>query len=166
MSAAVRAKCYRIAFVAALALTPALAPACAGLERFAPPGIVKYEDLAGDKPQNEQITARAAEIRGSSEAEFPNLSAAPQAPPETLDPAVQASLETDLAGARETLNASVAVDRTDVAAGEAAAIALPGVIDAPAPLAAVRDALNAAVADDDAAARAGRGLPPRTPPAE
>lgn len=138
---------------------------CAGLERFAPPGIVKYEDLAGDKSQNETIKARVVEVRGARDAEFPNLSNAPQGAPETLSADEQASLETELLAARELLRATVVSDRAGAEADRLATVVLPGVIETPSELQAVRDALNAAVANDDAQARSERKLPARKPAA-
>jgi hypothetical protein len=154
MVRATHAKRYRIALFCALFL----APACAGIERFAPPGIVKYEDLAGDTPQNEAIKTRITEVSAQGEATFPNLSAAPQGAPETMTPEEQAEFEVELVAAREALNAAVVADRAAVAA---APVVLPGVVESPTELSAVRDALKAAVQNDDAAARKGRGLPAR-----
>lgn len=120
-----------------------------GLKRFAPPGIVKYEDLAKDQPPNpvivERIEAQKAEPGGG----FPALSKQPTKLPEGIAKPERDAMVADLLAQRDIVNAAVASDR-ELAATERA--------DS---LETMRDELSGAVAEDDAAARRERGLPPR-----
>lgn len=120
-----------------------------GLKRFAPPGIVKYEDLAKDQPPNpvivERIEAQKAEPGGG----FPALSEQPTKLPEGIAKPERDAMVADLLAQRDIVNAAVASDR-ELAATERA--------DS---LETMRDELSGAVAEDDAAARRERGLPPR-----
>jgi len=150
MRAGKRTRLSRQALIGALAMCAA---GCAGIERFAPPGIVKYEDLAKGQPMNDQIKARVAEARSEKPATFPNLSKAPRAAPATLPEDEQAEREAALKGMQESLSTAVAADR--------GAIGADGGAEA---LVAARDALKALVEADDAKARAERGLPRRKPP--
>ena len=149
MRSAIPTRICRTALIGAAATAFA---GCAGVERFAPPGIVKYEDLAKDQPMNEQIKARAVEARAEGAATYPNLSKLPQAAPETLSDEEQAALETALKEMRAALGDAVAADGGAAAASEGAQ-ALIG----------ARDALKALVEADDAKARDERGLPRRQP---
>ena len=61
------------------------------LARFAPPGIVKYEDIASEKPQSEEIKARIEERRAEpNTGKFPVLSETPgvEQRPQSRPPAV------------------------------------------------------------------------------
>lgn len=147
--------------VAALAAT-----ACAGLERFAPPGIVKYEDLAGDKPQNPEIVTRVAEAKKSRAGDFPVLSKAPQVSPEAMPLVEQAALKTGIADARDALALALAADLASARAEREAPILLRGVAAEALLLEDLRDALAQAVEADDTAARTERGLPQRAPDAD
>lgn len=136
----------------------ALAGGCANTDfaRFAPPGIVKYEDLAGDQPQNPNVAARIAERRGEpGTGKFPNLSQTPgpDKRPTPLSKSQIASQTAELEAARETLAEDVAEDR-------AAAEAETGA-DLAAESGALQDRVNA---DSAAAARERREkLTPRSP---
>jgi hypothetical protein len=145
-----------------LALAPGLG-ACANLKRFAPPGIVKYEDLAGDKAQNPEIAERVAARKEGRETAYPNLSKTPQKAPQAIAAETQASDIAELAALRDELNAAVAADREEAVAERAAPVLLPGTLGEAAPLEAAREALADAVAKDDDAARAERGLPRKKP---
>lgn len=145
----------------ALIVLAGFAGGCASLKRFAPPGIVKYEELAGDQPMNAQIKARAAERKASGEQRFPNLSEAPSAPPQGLSQAEQHVLKDELREARAVLASAIANDLALAAAERAETVALPGVRDPALSLPDARDALAKAVEKDDAIARKERGLPPR-----
>jgi hypothetical protein len=157
-----RAKRYSIAMLAAAAFA---LPACAGLKRFAPPGIVRYENLSGDQPQNPQIKQRVAERKTESAAKFPNLSQAPQSPPEPMAPDEQDRRRAEILGARDALAQDVAADAARAAADRAVLVTLPGAGSAPLAPGEARDALAAQVAADEARARAERGLAPRRNPA-
>lgn len=154
MRAANRTPICRSALIGAIAMGAA---GCAGIERFAPPGIVKYEDLAKGQPMNERIKARVVEANTAEPARYPNLSQAPQAAPETLSAEEQAALEAALKEMRAALGSATAAVTVSLGEGDDAGAEA---------LMAVRDALKAKVEADDAAARTERGLPPRRPRAE
>jgi hypothetical protein len=161
MASPIRAKCYGIA---AAFIGVACLGGCAGIERFAPPGIVRYENLSGDKPQNPEIKARVTERKAGRDAKFPNLSLAPQKTPPTMPAEEQENWKRSLSAAREDLAAAIAEDRIEAAADRAEPIVLPGGVTTP--LEGAANALSAATDKDDAAARAERGLPPRVKPAK
>jgi hypothetical protein len=126
------------------------------LKRFAPPGIVKYEDLAKDQPPNPVIAERIEAHKADPGGGFPVLSELPTNLPEGIARPERDAMIGDLLAQRDVLNAAVASDR-DLAATERDEA-----------LETVRDELSEAVAKDDAVARRERGLPPRadTPPEE
>jgi hypothetical protein len=133
-----------------LVLATLVVAGCAdGLKRFAPPGIVKYEELAKDQPANPAIVARIEESRAAPGGGFPKLSEQPTALPHGIAKPERAAMSEMLLVDREALNAAVLEDRA--LADE----------EREASLVEMRDALGAAVAKDDAAARRERGLPPR-----
>lgn len=81
--------------------------------RFAPPGIVKYEDIAGEKPMNPVIEQEIAERVTDKEAKFPKLAETPAAgaAPEKRP---QAEIDAELAEIEQAvgeLDANVAADR-------------------------------------------------------
>lgn len=84
------------------------------LARFAPPGVVKYEDIAGDKPQNPAVAERIAERQAEKgNGRFPNLSTAPdeQDRPQKREPAdIEAEINA-LVDQRDGLAEEVAADR-------------------------------------------------------
>jgi hypothetical protein len=122
-----------------------------GLKRFAPPGIVKYEELANDAPPNPAIVERIEAQKDQPGGGFPRLAEQPTKLPEGIAKPERDAMIGDLLAERDALNAAMETDR---AAAEAERIeGLEG----------DRDALSEAVAKDDAAARRERGLPPRDP---
>ncbi len=134
-----------------------LTPGCSSdsfLARFAPPGVVKYEDIASEKPPNPAIAETLSEYRETTRKRFPVLSRTPTAgaAPERPDVAARDALKTDLTENRDRLAEEIAGDEAAVAAERngAGAIAEQG------------GAVNAQVARDAAAARAERreGLDP------
>ena len=144
------AKAY-LCLLAALA-----ASGCAGaLKRFAPPGIVKYEDLAKDQPVNPAIAARVKERSAAGGGGFPPLAKQPTEVPAGIAKPERDGMEETLLAERDALNKAVAEDRS-VAAAERD--------DTPE---AARDALGDAIDKDNATARRDRGLPtsdaPSTP---
>ncbi len=133
-----------------LALAALAATGCSGgLKRFAPPGIVKYEELAKDQPVNPAIEKRVAERAEEGGGGFPNLSEQPLTTPEGIAKPERAAMEEALLAERDVLDAAVAADRELAAAERDAA------------LEEARDALSEAVAKEDALARRERGLPLR-----
>ncbi len=102
-------------FVFAAAL---LVMGCSGVQwrRLAPPGILKYEELASEKPPNPVIDEQIAERKDGEKTHFPNLSLAPSLsdlPPERSQDVLKAEMDA-LAAARDVLAGEVAVDRAAV----------------------------------------------------
>ncbi len=102
-------------FVFAAAL---LVMGCSGVQwrRLAPPGILKYEELASEKPPNPVIEEEIAERKDGEKTRFPNLSAAPSRsdlPAERAQDELKAEMDA-LAAARDTLASKVKEDRTAV----------------------------------------------------
>ena len=84
------------------------------LARFAPPGIVKYEDLAGDQPVNPAVAERIEERRHEEGAgKFPQLAETPDesdVPRKRSGRAIAADTAM-LIDARDALAEEVAADR-------------------------------------------------------
>lgn len=78
--------------------------------RFAPPGIIKYENLAGDQPANADIQARVAERGDVEAARFPVLSEEPSVRPEKPSADVAQARTVDLEAARSDLEKALAQD--------------------------------------------------------
>ncbi|WP_425408708.1 hypothetical protein [Hyphococcus sp.] len=96
--------------------------ACANSElaRFAPPGIVKYEDIAGDQPVNPQVAGRIAERKSEPDTgKFPILAQTPAERPEQRSDAEVELMEEQLLESRENLELGIVEDRA-AAAEEAA----------------------------------------------
>lgn len=143
------------AFVAAAALLGVQGCESGDLARFAPPGIIKYEEIASEKPPNPEVVKRVAERRAAvGGGEFPILSQTP-GPNARPEKRAAAELEAEMAAltsARDDL--SSAVD-ADWAAAEA---------ELEADLPAARDALKQQVDGDvNAAAHERRKAIPSQP---
>lgn len=137
--------------VAAGAMT---ASGCSSLElaRFAPPGFVKYEDIASEKPPNPAIQEVVDARKATPDKKYPKLAEtpSPQDRPKKR-PLAQVNAEIDdLAAARDSLNDEVARSRELAEAETADAIALPD----------QRDALDELLQSDEASALAERKDPP------
>ncbi|MEQ8935456.1 MAG: hypothetical protein RIE56_06665 [Amphiplicatus sp.] len=117
------AKHYAIVGLAALT---AAAPACTSLKRLAPPGILKYEELAGDQPVNPEIKQRIVERRQEIDRRFPNLSEQPTKRPAEAPAAEREALAADLIEARDQLQAAVEADRAASDSERQAVFILPG----------------------------------------
>lgn len=102
------------------------------LARFAPPGVVKYEDIAGDKPTNPAIEETVQEYREDTQARFPVLSRTPTADPLPEKPgsAVRDAAMNELIESREKLAQELQSDQTAIAADRAEVDALSGKGDA------------------------------------
>lgn len=126
---------------------------CTTLERLAPPGFVKYEDLAGDKPKNAVIQERVKAVKDARDARYPNLSEQPSAAPTPM-PAEERKAHLDmLVVAGSTLTEQIAADRTAAAVDLSEGVAMagaPGLLD---PISAAA-ALKAAIEADKLAAAA------------
>lgn len=93
------------------------------LARFAPPGFVKYEDIASKKPPNPAIVERVAE-RAETPGEYPVLANTPAAGdrPEKLAAERRDAMAEFLVQRRDDVAAEVAADRA-AAADERAVLA-------------------------------------------
>ena len=96
-------------------LSPFLAQACStsDLARFAPPGVVKYEDIASKKEPNPAIQERIRERKEGDDVRFPVLSQTPGAsdrPQRPIAEDIEAASAT-LTTARDDLAETVANDR-------------------------------------------------------
>jgi len=137
-----------------------LAPACAGLERLAPPGLIKYENLAGDQPPNPEIQARIDDRAKQGAGKYPVLSAQPSERPEAMTPAEREELTGALIGQRDNVASEIEIERAAAAAEREAGALLPGEkARGLRPLEDTRDALSDAVARDTAAAAQERTAP-------
>lgn len=149
-----RAKEYALLAVGVLAVG---AGGCTTLKRLAPPGFVKYEDLAGDKPKNAVIEERVKAVRTARDARFPNLSEQPAVAPTPMPAAERKLFLVDLSAAGADLAVKIEADRVAAAADLAEGVALPGApglldpITAAATLKAAIEADKAAAAADKAA---------------
>jgi hypothetical protein len=89
-----------------------LAAGCSGgLERLAPPGLVKYEDLAKGEPVDPAIAARMSASERGAEQGFPNLAAQPGTAPEGIAKPEREAMIDNLLAARDGLAQAVAADR-------------------------------------------------------
>jgi hypothetical protein len=93
------------------------------LRRLAPPGILKYEELASEKPPNPVIEEEIAQRKDDVKTRFPNLSTAPSRndlPAERPQGELKAEMDA-LTSARDTLSGEVTQDRAAVDEERAAA---------------------------------------------
>lgn len=137
----------------AICVFACLSAGCTTLKRLAPPGIVKYEDLAGGKPKNPVIANRVKAVRTARDARFPDLSEQPSAAPTPMRVEERDAHLSVLAAAGSALNTQVATDRAAASAEVGEGVALsgaPGLLD---PLSAAA-ALKALVEADRLAAAA------------
>jgi hypothetical protein len=154
-----RAKAYGISACAAAAALCSCADL--KLERFAPPGVVKFEDLAGDKPTNPAIATRIAERRAASEPLWPDLSSMPTAAPEGLGEVEREEAIETLENTRDALTSEIAAAREAAAAEREIRVDLPGDgVRSKLTLEEARDALQAS----DQTARALRSPSPSIEP--
>lgn len=136
------------AYILVIALLAA-AGCAGGFKRLAPPGIVKYEELAKDQPPSPVIVERIEARKDEPGGGFPNLSKQPTKLPEGIAKPERDAMIGDLLAERDALNAAMETDRAAAGAERLETIETQ------------RDALSEAVSEDDAAARRERGLPPR-----
>lgn len=104
-------ECARAAALAALFIAVG---GCSNFDpkRFAPPGIIKYEEIAGDQPPDPEIQRIIEAQTESGSGEFPDLSETPSAvvrPP--LSDTGTELLSNDLVAAGDALTRAVAADR-------------------------------------------------------
>ena len=106
---------------AALILLTAGCSSSSFLARFAPPGVVKYEDIASEKPPNPAIEATVRDYREDTRARFPVLSRTPTAgpPPQIPDGARRDALKAELIDGREKLADEVSGDQAAIDAEQA-----------------------------------------------
>lgn len=143
-----------------LAALMVAASGCSGLKRLAPPGILKYEDIAGDQPPHPEIVKRIAERRSEIDQRFPNLSEQPSQRPAEMPEAQREELAASLREARDELQAAVEEDRAASEGERQAKFILPGdKADAGRDLKDVAADLASEVEHDEAIARRERSKP-------
>jgi hypothetical protein len=115
------------------------------LARFAPPGIVKYEDIASEKPPNPAIQQMIEERREDREKEFPILAETPSKKdrPQKRSAAENDAVIASLEEARNTLNESIEASRARAKTELAESVPLPE----------RRDALTNQIEQDEAFAK-------------
>ena len=136
-----------------LASLSLLAGGCTTMRRLAPPGFVKYEDLAKGRPPNPDMVDRIKESQSKSATRFPSLSEQPATQPVPPSAADQAVLLASLKEAGGLLNDEIAADRAAAAAEKALGFAV-GPDGAALDAAAVAAALATQIEADRAAAAA------------
>lgn len=112
----------KYALFAAIGIAALQGCADSQLARFAPPGIVKYEDIASKKPQSPEIVARIEERRSQPDTgKFPVFSETPgkEQRPAKRDPATVATQIEELNQKAEAIKAEVEQERA-IAAEETA----------------------------------------------
>jgi len=102
-----------ISALATIAITSVSGCSSLELSRFAPPGIVKYEEIAGDKPPNPAIEERIRERKKTVDSEFPVLSRTPgkKDRPRPRDETERQADLAELDEARDALESDIAADR-------------------------------------------------------
>ena len=139
----------RAKILAALTATGLMLGGCSGgLKQLAPPGILKYEDLAKGEPVDPQIKARIDAQEQNDDAKvYPVLAEQPDFLPEGIAKPEREAMAENLIEERNALNDAVAEDR--IAASS----------ERDGDLSAERSALGEKVQKDDAAAKAERKQP-------
>ena len=95
---------------------------CTTIKRLAPPGVIKYEDLAKDIPPSPEIQARIKDRREEQPPKFPVLSRQPSEIPDPIDGIERSSQINELLYRREELSAASEQDRLAIEAEREAAI--------------------------------------------
>ena len=130
---------------------------CSSLElaRFAPPGVVKYEDIASEKAPNAAIQEVVNASTQASDADYPDLSQTPSAKdrPRKRNSAWIENQIVQLGESRDTLNEAVDAERAQAEAETEDAILFPE----------QRDARDEMLDSDEATARAERRIPMPVP---
>jgi hypothetical protein len=152
-------------YAAAILIVWLALPGCAGLKRLAPPGVIKYEELAGDQPPSpvikERIAARQAEVGTGG---YPNLSATPSEKPAGIPKAQREAAAAEIRAVGAALDDAVAEDRAAAVTERERGVLFPGdEKSGERDLTAAQEALADAIARDEERARRERGLPPRRP---
>ena len=97
-------------------------PGCSTLDlkRFAPPGLIKYENIADEAPVNPNIDETIARHRQNGDARYPSLGDGPSTRPEKLSAQEQAAQMDALRLARDAVNGELALINAAAEADEAA----------------------------------------------
>lgn len=100
-----------------VALLPVLLAGCSEgvLARFAPPGIIKYEDIAGEKPINPAVADAIGQRKEAVDEEFPLIARTP-GPKDVPSKPGQVTIDaisSELTAARDDVNAKVDTDRAE-----------------------------------------------------
>jgi len=98
-------------------LSVMLLAGCADMQlaRFAPPGIIKYEELAGDQPPNPLIAERIEERVEDSDSPFPVIARTPSQSPSGRPAEQRENLTTGLEDKRDRLDVAIGADWDGVA---------------------------------------------------
>ncbi len=102
----------------------------AQLKRFAPPGLVKYEELAGDQPPNPVIQERIEDLYDADDRPFPRIVDTPSVKPVKMPAQEQAALTDALESARDDLETDIDTERAAAEADRTEADLLPEARDA------------------------------------
>jgi len=86
--------------------------ACETAKRFAPPGFIKYEDLAKDIPVDPAIQARIDSVAVNKEADYPDLSQTPSEIPKGETKRVRELTVKNLIAVREVIDTDIARARS------------------------------------------------------
>ena len=97
----------RRSVLTAALLIPILGCSSGDLKRFAPPGFVKIEELAGDQPANPIVQERVNERLSKAPRNFPRVKDSPSEGPVGLSSEEQSSLLTSLEYSRDALNEEI-----------------------------------------------------------
>jgi len=108
-------------------LSVTLLAGCADMQlaRFAPPGIIKYEELAGDQPPNPLIAERIEERVEDSDSPFPVLARTPSQSPQGRTARQRENLTTGLEEKRDRLDVAIGADWGGVEQDRARSAGLP-----------------------------------------
>ena len=99
-----RAKYLKYFWMVAVGLGMSLLlSACAtkNLRRFAPPGIIKYEDLAKGEAIDPAIASRAKQVREKKDKSFPKLSEQASVAPKGINAPTRAKMKENLESERQ-----------------------------------------------------------------
>ncbi len=102
--------------ISALAIPLLLIGGCETAKRFAPPGFVKYEDIAQGIPVDPAIQKRIDENIVDEDAKYPVLSETPREIPEAESKRVRDLTTRNLLAVREVVNQDIAAARTQAEA--------------------------------------------------
>ncbi|MEM9706383.1 MAG: hypothetical protein AAF850_09950 [Pseudomonadota bacterium] len=89
-----------------------LSASCETAKKLAPPGFIRYENIAGDTPVNPQIAEQIAQRDENKDSKFPTLAEAPSEKPIGDDLETRAAEIERLLTIRALIEAAAAQDQT------------------------------------------------------